>query len=105
MGLEVSRGQCWNLDARAPSQGRRAKTGKQAGDLPVLMCLLTGGFQAESSCLNLAENENPLGERTGRTKFRPSQREGAGSRNFWDSGAQTEPWACVFFFFFSFKEN
>ena len=91
MRLEVPRGQRWNLDARAPSQGRRARTGKRAGDLPVLLCLLKGGFQAESSCLKLAENGNPLGERTGRTKFRPSQREGAGSRNFWDRGAQTEP--------------
>ena len=36
---EVPRGQRWNLDARAPSQGRRARTGKWAGDLPVLLCL------------------------------------------------------------------
>ena len=48
------------------------------------MCLLMGGFQAESSCLNLAQNGNPLGERAGRTKFRPSQRERAGSWNFWE---------------------
>ena len=68
------------------SQDRQVGRGSACAPVP-----WKGGFQAESSCLKLAENGNPLGERTGRTKFRPSQREGAGSRNFWDRGAQTEP--------------